>query len=58
MKLLSISQFRNNISKLINQVHEENETIILMKNGAPVSVILSVKDYNKLTGGKVDILNN
>ena len=53
MILLNISQFRNSMQKIISRLSEEQETLVLMVNGAPKVVMITVEEYNKLKGEDV-----
>lgn len=53
MILLNISQFRNSMQKIISRLSDENDTLVLMVNGAPKVVMLTVEEYNKLKGEDV-----
>jgi prevent-host-death family protein len=48
MKTASITQAKNNLSSLIQQV-EYSEPIHLTRHGKPVAVIISESDYQNLT---------
>ncbi len=45
MKTLSLSEVKNNLSKLVDQVETIQEEITITRNGKPAAVIVSPEEY-------------
>lgn len=45
MKTLPLSEVRNNLSKLVDQVEALQEEITITRNGKPAAVIVSPEEY-------------
>jgi len=45
MKVLSLSEVKNNLSKLVDQVEKIQEEITITRNGRPAAVIVSPDEY-------------
>ena len=48
MQLLSICDFRKNISEMVNKVAYSRTTIILTRRRRKMAVLISIDDYNYL----------
>lgn len=47
LNLINITQARNNLSKLIDKVKDEKQTIILIRESEPQAVIIPYEQYKK-----------
>jgi len=45
MKTLPLSEVKNNLSKLVDQVEMSQEKIVITRNGKPAAVIVSPAEY-------------
>jgi prevent-host-death family protein len=54
MKVISIAEAKNSLTKLIHQV-EEGEPVHLTRRGSPVAVILSEAQYQQLTAQRKSV---
>ena len=45
MKTLPLSEVKNNLSRLVDQVQEIQEEITITRNGKPAAVIVSADEY-------------
>jgi len=45
MKTLPLSEVKNNLSKLVDQVETIQEEIMITRNGKPAAVIVSPEEY-------------
>lgn len=46
MKTLSVSEAKIKLSALVQQVHDNDEEIIITKNGRPVAVLVSSDEFD------------
>ncbi len=42
------SEFRNNLKKFLDEVEDNNETVILKRSGGKGTVIISLEEYNSM----------
>lgn len=42
------SEFRNNLKKYLDEVEDNNETVILKRSGGKGTVIISLEEYNSM----------
>ncbi|PHS78050.1 MAG: type II toxin-antitoxin system prevent-host-death family antitoxin [Robiginitomaculum sp.] len=48
MKTLSSTELRKNLSKLMDQVNDDHEPVIITRAGGKLAVLLSLEDYDAL----------
>ncbi len=53
-KQFSISQARNSLPSLVHAV-EDGASVELTRRGRPVAVLVSISDYDRLTGKRPDL---
>ena len=46
-KVMPATEVRNNLGKLLNQVHLNEQHLVVEKLGIPVAAIISMKDYEQ-----------
>lgn len=46
-KIIPATEVRNNLGKLLNQVHRNEQHLVVEKLGIPVAAIISMKDYEQ-----------
>ena len=49
MKTLPIAQVKANLSRLVDQVVETDEEIVITRNGRPAAILVSPDEYEGLT---------
>lgn len=54
-KIAGIREFLKNCKKLLQEVDDTREPLILTKNARPNTVIISVRDYNRLIQKQRDL---
>lgn len=48
MVAISFEKARNNLKQVLNQVHENNETMTIVRKNGRNAVIMSEQEYNQL----------
>ena len=46
-RIIPATEVRNNLGKLLNQVHRNQQHLVVEKLGIPVAAIISIKDYEQ-----------
>ena len=54
--VVSVLDARNNLGKLLDQVDDDNQSLVIQKRGTPRAVLLSIRDYIKLAAPEPEVL--
>jgi prevent-host-death family protein len=54
--VVSALRMRTGFGKLLRQVEDENRSFVIEKRGAPKAVLLSIRDYVRLTAPEPEVL--
>lgn len=54
--VISALRARSNFGKLLRQVEDERRSLIIEKRGTPRAVLLSIKDYVRLSAPEPEVL--
>jgi len=54
--VVSVLDARNNLGKLLDQVDDDNRSLVIEKRGTPRAVLLSIRDYIKLAAPEPEVL--
>jgi prevent-host-death family protein len=55
-RVISALDARANFGKLLNQLEQESESVVIEKRGTPRAVLLSLRDYVKMAAPEPEIL--
>ena len=55
-RVISALDTRANLGKLLNQLDQESESLVIEKRGTPRAVLLSLRDYVKMAAPEPEIL--
>jgi len=54
--VVSVLHARSNFGKLLEQVDDEQRSLVIEKRGAPKAVLLSIRDYVKMAAPEPEVL--
>jgi len=54
--VVSVLHARSNLGKLLEQVDDEQRSLVIEKRGAPKAVLLSIRDYVKMAAPEPEVL--
>jgi prevent-host-death family protein len=56
VRVVSALKARANLGKLLNELDEHSESLVIEKRGTPRAVLLSLRDYVKLAAPEPEVL--
>jgi prevent-host-death family protein len=56
VRVISALNARANLGKLLNQLEQDSESLVIEKRGTPRAVLLSLRDYVKMAAPEPEVL--